>query len=362
MSIGDAVVADAVLDDPALRDRVDPTGFARLIAGLPAQARAAWELGGAWEPPAGFRRPGRVVALGLGGSAIGADVVATIASRVDAVPVQVVRDYAAPPPGDDTLVVACSFFGNTEEVLAAFAAGIDGPGMRLAITTGGRLGELAGRHRCGLLRYDSPGPPRTALGYCVFPLLAVLERLGALPPAGAAVARAFDGLERGAAEWGLAASHPTNLAKQIAGRIRGRLPVIIGSDALAVAASRWVGNVTENAKQWALSATLPEADHNLVVGFAEPEGVRTQLHVVLLDGAALHPRNRLRVELTVAQLEEAGVSHEVVAVEGEALLDSILRACYLGDWVSYYLALLNGVDPLPTLPLDRLKEQLAQTP
>ena len=90
--------------------------------------------------------------------------------------------------------------------------------------------------------------------------------------------------------------------------------------------------------------------------------MRTQLHVVLLDGAALHPRNRLRVELTAAQLEEAGVSHEVVAVEGEALLDSILRACYLGDWVSYYLALLNGADPLPTLPLDRLKEQLAQTP
>ena len=137
---------------------------------------------------------------------------------------QVVRDYAAPPPGDDTLVVACSFSGNTEEVLAAFAADIDGPGMRLANTIGGRLGELAGRHRCDLLRYDSPGPPRTALGFGVFPLLAVLERLGAFPPAGAAVACAFDGLERGGAEWGLAAPHPTNLAKQIAGRIRGRLP------------------------------------------------------------------------------------------------------------------------------------------
>ena len=123
-----------------------------------------------------------------------------------------------------------------------------------------------------------------------------------------------------------------------------------------------MGNDTENAKQWALSATLPEADHNLVVGFAKPEGVRAQLHVVLLDGEALHPRNRLRVELTAAQLQEAGVSHEVVTVEGEALLDSILRACYLGDWVSYYLALLNGADPLPTLPPDRLKEQMARRP
>ena len=94
--------------------------------------------------------------------------------------------------------------------------------------------------------------------------------------------------------------------------------MIVGADVLAVAARRWAGDILENAKQWAFAAALPEADHNLLVGFGRPPEANRQVHALLLDGPAVHARNRLRVELTARELDEAGVSHEVVELGGGA--------------------------------------------
>ena len=174
-----------------------------------------------------------------------------------------------------------------------------------------------------------------------------------------AVEGALRGLEQSRDAWGPDTPIDSNLAKQIATRVHGRLPLIVGADVLAVAARRWAGDILENAKQWAFAAALPEADHNLLVGFGRPPEASRHLHALLLDGPVVHARNRLRVELTARELDDAGVSHEVVELAGEHPLEALLRACSLGSWVSYYLALLNGVDPLLTPELDRFKEAMA---
>ena len=344
-----------MLDDPALRDRVDASGFWRLIADLPRQARAACELGRGWPLPEGFTRPERVVVLGMGGSAIGGDVAATVAGRLGSTPIEVVRDYAAPLVGEDALLVACSFSGNTEEVIAAFSAQLGGPGMRLALTTGGSLAALAEAHDIPLIAYDFEGPPRTALGYSVLPLLEVLRRLSAVTLDDDAIERALGGLERCAEAWGPQQPTASNAAKQIALRLHERLPYIVGGDVLAVAARRWAGQLAENAKQWAFAGALPEADHNTIVALDRRQEAARALHVVLLEGAALDPRNRLRAKVTAAELGAAGVDCQIVAIEAADPLGAVLEACQLGDWVSYYAALLHGVDPLPTLILDRVK-------
>ena len=348
-----------MLDDPALRDRVDPSGFWRLIADLPQQARAACALGHSWPLPEGFTRPERVVVLGMGGSAIGGDVVATVASRLGSTPVEVVRDYAAPSVGEGALLVACSFSGNTEEVVAAFSAQLGGPGMRLALTTGGTLTELAEAHDLPLIAYDFDGPPRTAFGYSVLPLLEVLRRLDAVTLDDDAVERALHGLERRAEAWGPQRPTASNAAKQIALRLRDRLPYVVGGDVLAVAARRWAGQLAENAKQWAFAGALPEFDHNTIVALDRRQGASRELHVVLLEGAAVDARNRLRAQLTAAELAAAGVDCEIVSIEADDPLGAVLEACQLGDWVSYYAALLHGVDPLPTPILDRVKGVMA---
>ena len=122
------------LDANEAYERLDAAGMGRAIAELPAQSRQAWEAAQAWELPASLRTPKRVVALGMGGSAIGADIVGTLTAHWRAVPVQVVRGYTAPAIDEDTLVVANSFSGGTEETLEAFEGTLGGPGMRLAIT------------------------------------------------------------------------------------------------------------------------------------------------------------------------------------------------------------------------------------
>ncbi len=358
----------SVLDDPGLYSRLDPAGMRHLIAALPRQAREAWAAGQAWELPAGFRTPRRVVVVGVGGSAIGADVVASLAASVSNVPVQVQRAYAAPVTDDETLVVACSFSGETEETLAALAGARDGPGMRLAITTGGRLAEMANDLGYPQFNYRWDGPPRTAFAYGLFPLLAILKRLDAMPIADGAVERAIEGLDAAAGEWGIQApehsSETPNIAKQLARTLAGRIPVIIGVDFLEISARRWAADLNENAKQWAFHEALPEADHNLVSGLGAPAAARDLLHVVLLDSFAVHERNRLRARLTAQLLTEAGIAHTEVSADGgngaQDMLEATLRACYLGDWVSLYLAMLNEVDPAPIEAIDALKASLAE--
>ena len=358
----------SVLDDPATYSRLDPTGMRELTAALPQRARESWAAGQAWEMPAEFHTPRRVVVLGVGGSVSSADVIAALAARTSTAAIQLHRGYAAPAMDEDTLAVACSFSGDTEETVAAFQGTLGQPGMRLAIGTGGRLAELAEEARCPRFIYSWPGPPRTALADGLFPLLAILQRLGTIPVDDEELEGAFEALTSVAREWGpeapeAAAPGPSagpNAAKQLARRLVGRVPVIIGADFLEVAARRWTAGINENANQWAFHAALPEADHNLVAGFGAPLGARELMRVVLLDSVAVHARNRLRVGLTAGLLDDAGIKHEALDVGGETMLESQLRACYLGDWVSLYLALLNDVDPASIPMIDALKATLAQ--
>jgi glucose/mannose-6-phosphate isomerase len=351
----------ADLDAPDLYERIDPAGMRGRIAALPAQARAAWAEASAWPLPVELRaRPARVLVLGMGGSAIGADVVAALATATSAVPVQLIRNYTLPPVDPDTLVVACSFSGETEETLDGFRAALAAPCRRLAITTGGTLARIAEEAGAAVFRYRWDGAPRTAFGYGVFPLLAFLTRAGVLTTDERAVATTFDGLDADAAALQPAISTAMNPAKQLATWLYASLPVIAGADVLEVAARRWAGQIAENAEQWAFATALPELNHNLIVGFGAPAGAVDLIRAVVLDGAGVHHRNRHRAALTADALREAGVTARLVSVPGASALETVVRACYLGDWVSLYLAALNGVDPSTMEPIDRLKAALAR--
>ncbi len=342
------------LDTVEVYARLDPDGMGAAIAGLGDQLRSAWAHGRAWEPPASFSTPSRVVVVGMGGSAIGADIASTLARIASPIPVEIVRNYTAPPTAPGTLTIASSVSGNTEETLAAFEGARQGPGMHLAITGGGALAAL----EVPRLQYDWPFHPRAALGWGLMPLAAVLTRLGVLAIDDAEVTATTGAIDTCAAEWATTIPTANNLAKQIASRLHGSLPVFPGTDLLEVAARRWAGQMQENAKQWAFATALPEMDHNFLNGFGLPRPTTPQLHVLFLDALSAHPRNRRRVELTGQSLDEAGIAHSTQVFGGERPLETLLRACSLGDWVSYYLAMLNGVDPSDTRPIETFKERM----
>lgn len=351
------------LDSPATYIRLDPNDMRARIAGLPQQSRDAWTRGCDWPLPDALQsRPSRVVILAVGGSAIGGDVVATLAASTSAIPIQLVRNYYLPPLDERTLVVACSFSGETEEANAAFRAALALPGPRLAITTGGALASAAAAAGVPVFSYQFDGQPRSALGYGIFALLAILGRVGVLPVDPDVVEATLSGLDGDGIRLAPDVPAAENEAKRIASWIHGCMPLIVGADFLEVAARRWAGQISENAKQWAFPGALPELNHNLVMGFGAPPFARKHVRSVLLDAEPVHPRNRLRVTLTTEELEKAGIAHRVVRIPGDTPLETIARGSYLGDWVSLYLAMLNEADPSTVDPIARLKAALASRP
>ncbi len=354
-----SVLAPAMID--AVIAKYDPAGFHTLLERLPQQSRDAWALGQSWPLPRTFRTPSRVVLTGLGGSAIGADIVVTLARLSGRIPVEIVRGYRAPAIDANTLVIACSFSGNTEETICAFQETLDGDpaSMRLALTTGGRLADLARDRDVPLMTYAWDGPPRTALGYGLFTLLGVLARLDVLPLADNEVTAALDGIEDATTHYGIATT--PNEAKQVAILFGKRLPVIIGADFLEVAARRFAGEVSENAKQWAFSTALPEFNHNMLQALGSPGGMPHAIAPIILDAPAVHPRNHLRATETLDLLLALHARAQIVDAGGATPLEAIVRATTFASWASYYLALLQSTDPLPVDVIDLFKERMAES-
>ncbi len=351
----------SVLDDQVECDRLDPSGLLARIEALPEQCEGAWTSARAFVWPQSAASATSVVVLGMGGSAIAGDILRSLAALSGDKPVAVVRGYDVPSfVGENTLVVACSHSGNTEETVAALDASLARGAQATMITTGGRLAEIAGQKRLPAFTYTYDGQPRCALGHQLMALLALGECAGFMGDQTPAVAESIATMRRQREALRFAAPAVDNAAKQLARRLQGRLPVIVGGGVLADAAHRWKTQVNENSKSWAFWDELPEIDHNSVVGFGLPQALVQQLSVLFLLPAAIERRDEVRYEATADELSRAGVAHERIDVAGETPLAQVLSATYLGDFVSYYLALLNGLDPTPIDPITRVKGRLAQ--
>jgi glucose/mannose-6-phosphate isomerase len=349
------------LDAPELYERLDPDGLRERIAGLPAQIEEAWAAASALELPESYASAQRIVVLGMGGSGIGGALLQALALDIGAkTPISVVRGYQVPAWVDErTLVLASSNSGNTEEVVAAFTHALGAGAKCIAIAGGGRLLDLAAQQGVPALKVRWDGEPRAALGWSYVSLLAITWRLGLLPDPLDDLRGAVAELRLCGAGLGIDVPERSNDAKQLARRWHGKLVAIIGAEALAPVAYRWRTQINENAKCWAIADELPEMNHNAPLGYGAPAALVPLLHVVLLRHGTMHPRVRLRVDATLDDLRANGVAAEVIDVPGRAVLAQQLCAVHLGDWASYYLGGLNGVNPSSVYALDRLKQLLA---
>jgi glucose/mannose-6-phosphate isomerase len=355
------------LDDPETYTRLDPDGLRGRIGGLPEQCREAWRLAKDFHFPSDFGAVDNVLVLGMGGSAIAGDILRSLATylRAGSLPhgskaVFVHRGYNLPSPaGERTLVVACSYSGETEEVLSSFGQSLDGPAKKIVITTGGKLLALAQSRGLPAYVFAYQGEPRSAMGHSLMPLLALAEEAGVLPDQSRGVDEAVALMEELRQEIGEAVPLERNAAKQLAVRLQGKLPVIYGAEVLTEAAHRWKTQLNENGKVWAFYEEISELNHNAVEGFGLPREVAERAFVVFLYHRGLNPRNILRYNGTHDALEAAGVGSERVEARGEGDLARVLTAIYFGDWVSYYLAMLNGVRPSPVTSIQHLKRWLA---
>ncbi len=352
--------AASVLDDAAALRRSDPSDMLGAIARLPDQLEAAWRTTRSLELSPQHRAATAVAVLGMGGSAIGADLVTGIFGDRLRVPVIASRSYDAPGfVGPATLVVASSHSGATEETLSALTQAISRGAPVVAITTGGPLREAALRGGLPVLEHPGGGQPRASVGQGTMLLAGLLERAGMLELTEAEVVAAAATARDTVAACAPAIPAVSNPAKRLAFALVDRLPVIEAGGYLAPVAHRWKTQMNENAKSAAAWEELPEATHNAVVGYPHPESLHERMYVVFLKGDD-HPGVARRMALSGALLDEHQIAHETVACPGDGRLAHAFGAIVLGDFASAYLAALYGVDPTPVPAIAWLKAQLAE--
>ncbi len=356
-----------ILDDLDAMRILDKSGMLDLTEQFPQQCREALEITNAFTGrlPA-VTKPANVVITGLGGSAIGSDLAASLAAVGGDVPVIVNRDYDLPGfVGPETLVIASSYSGNTEETLTAYAQA-RAAGCRIAcVTSGGELAKMAEADGVPVCRVPGGRPPRASTGYMFIPTLGILAAYVpfAKSCSPGAIALALPLLEACSAKWGRGASLSGNHAKQLALRLHGRIPIFYGTKGYrGVLAVRWKGQFNENAKAHAFANVLPEQNHNEILGWDQALTQAQNWSVVFLrdpSETTETPRIVRRVEVLKTVIGNRADQMDVWA-EGDLLMERLLTLMYLGDFASVYAAFLNGVDPTAIAGIDLLKAELAQ--
>jgi len=347
------------LDNFSEFSQLDSAGFLAYIDGLPEQLWSAWELGHRQALPA-WQDIHQVIIAGMGGSAIGADLLAAYLKPICRVPVFVHRDYDLPTwaHGEHTLLIASSQSGNTEETLSAFHAGNLQGCRLLAVSTGGALAEYANESGATSWRYAFDGQPRAAVGFSFGMLLAAFSRLGMVDNPADELRSAVAAMQ--AQQAAIKAEVPIvqNQAKRIAGQMMGRWVAVIGAGVLEPVARRWKGKISEVAKAWAQFEALPEMDHNTLAGVLHPQEHLPRTLVLFLRAPSDHPRNRLRHKLTKRALMLEGIGTDFVNAEGRSPLENLWTALHFGDYTAYYLAMSYDVDPTPIAAIESFKEEL----
>lgn len=293
----------------------------------------------------------KVLITGLGGSGIGGTMVSEVLRTRSYLPVFVNKNYDIPYWVDDqTLVIACSYSGNTEETLSATQDAIERGAQMAAITSGGEMLKMASKHGWPLAKLPEGFPPRAAFGHSSVALFLLLSACGVG--------------EFNADDFNRAAAHLKNnqnqiveLAKSMADKMSERIPVIYAAEGLGGVAVRWRQQINENAKMLCWHHIFPEMNHNELVGWA---GGDTRMAVVFLRSSDDHPRTAIRMDLSRDLIaKQTDVVIEANAI-GSDLLERMYYLIWLGDWVSLYLSQARGVDPVEVDVITHLKGELSK--
>jgi len=341
---------------------VDPSGMYDLIRAFPEQIQEAVRIGRAAPLKLSTRGISRIMLCGMGGSAIGGDLLRSATADELDLPFLVNRSYQIPAwVGPGTLVIGSSYSGNTEETLASVRAATRRGARLLVISSGGQLSNLARRQGAPVITIPGGLPPRAALAYSFFPLLVTLIRLKFLRPRDGQIRETVRLLREDGAEFA-APERERNRAVELARLLERRIGIIYSAtELLDAVTTRWRGQMAENAKTLLFGNVLPEMNHNEIVGWNVLTPAMREMQVLLLRDREDHRRVSRRLEVTRELLASHTERITEIRSQGISRLARIFWLVHLGDWVSYYLAVLHEVDPTPVRAIDHLKAALENT-
>ncbi len=340
--------------------RYDTSNMRELLREFPTQVGDAVRIG--VRTPVRLNRAAirNIVVTGLGGSAIGGDLLRSYLADRLSVPFVVNRHYMLPEFVDEkSLVVVSSYSGNTEETIGAHADAVKRRAQVVCISSNGETERLARKHRQPLVTIPGGLPPRAALGYSFFPLLVTLAKTKLIGSQDNDIRETIALLQKKSRVYDSAAEG--NPAVRIARKLHAKLPIVYSAaDRFDSVNLRWRGQLAENAKVLAFGHVVPEMNHNELVGWNILKPVMKKMAVIFLRDRGDHKRVALRMDITRDLVRPHAAEVIEVQSEGRSLLARMFSLIYLGDWVSFYLAILNRVDPTPVKVIDYLKRELGK--
>lgn len=320
---------------------LDSQNMLKTIEDFPTQCREALEL------PRGETISGEftnIIVTGMGGSAIGGDLLKSYLHETK-IPVFVNRGYKMPKFVDEySLVFAVSYSGNTEETISAVKDAIERKAKVIGITSGGKLADICEK----VIKVPSGFQPRAALGYLFFPMLGILHNSKVVDVKNTELNEMLNILKK--------KEEFKEEAESLAKKLKEKIPIIYSSELLMPAAYRFKTQINENAKLPAFFNVFSEMNHNEINAF---RGMDRKFTAILIKDA--HDNERIKKKMEICQeIMGERVDVEEINVQGENLLARLFSPIYLGDFTSYYLAILNRVDPSPVEVIERLKQKLVE--
>lgn len=331
-------------------DKSDALGIAQKQAD-----QYCYEFNFSWNPP---RPINNIVVVGMGGSALAATAIKNAPEL--SCPLEVVRNYQLPSYVDNqTLLICSSYSGNTEETLSALKQALEDKNpMIVCIASGGELLEIAGANQLPFIKLPGGYQPRMTFGYQFRALEEILASVGVINNCLEQLETIAGWLKQEASNYAPTVPKAQNLAKQLALELVGKSIVVYAGPKMFPAAYKWKINFNENAKNIAWCNQLPEFNHNEFVGWTS-QPTDKPYAILELRSALEHPRTQKRFEISQKLLSGKRPNPEIVNAKGENELAQLLWTAQLGDFVSLYLALLNGLDPTPVDLIEKLKKELS---
>ena len=342
----------------------DKSNFVSFLKEFPYQIKECQDLFLNFKPNLDVEGIQNVVLAGMGGSAISCDLLISYLSDELKYPAIVNRNYSIPSfTNSNTLFIAVSYSGDTEETLTAVNSALEKGARIIGISSGGKLEDFCKQRDYIHIKIPGGLPPRQALGYLFFPLLFLFERLNFITGKNEEVHETYYYLKEVVTRYNPQTSAGDNLANHIAQTLYHKIPVIYSaSSSFSVMPVRWRNQFNENSKAMAFSNIFPELNHNEIMGWEGPEAVNRKLQVIILRDTEETSRNKQRVQITKRILKRKNIPIMEVFAEGHSRLTRLFSLIATGDWASYYLAMLNEVDPIKIGNIDLLKKELSKIP
>lgn len=352
-----------ILDNFESIKKLDSQKMYSSIELLPEQIKEVWRSAEGLKIPAHYKKANRMVLMGMGGSALGMHIIKSLYFDYLKIPIEIINGYNLPAYADkNTLVLCSSYSGSTEEVLSAVAQAYKQKTKLITISSGGKLADFARAHKIPALVFavnNNPcGSPRMGLGYSIFGQLILLSKIGLIKFGQTDLNLVLKVIKKYSAEFGIKTVGEVNLAKKFAKEIFGKTVWYAGAEHLSGSTHTAANQMNENAKRFCGWFLIPELNHHLLEGMLYPETNTKNLTFIFLSSHFYDKRVQKRFVITREILEKDKIKSIVYNCSEKSRLGQACEVLLLGSFVSYYSALLQGIDPTAIPFVDYFKAAL----